>query len=75
MHSTEDFLEKIGSLFHTAESSRKGSYIIPYYEDCRGHLFYKEFPHVCRVLMVDCFIYLNHASLQVLLKSDQQRFE
>ena len=36
----EYFLEKIGSLFHTAESSWKGSYIIHYYEDCRGRLLH-----------------------------------
>ena len=42
VYCTEDFLDKIGSLFHTAESSRKGSYIIDYYEDCRGHLLYKD---------------------------------
>ena len=41
MHSTEDFLDRIGSLFHTAESSRKGFYIIHYNEDCRGYLFIK----------------------------------
>ena len=47
VHSAKDFLEKIGNLFHTAESSRKGSYIIHYYEDCRRHRFaFKEFPHV-----------------------------